>query len=218
MLRLALAATAWHSTAIPPLARSLHTTPASYGVMGSIRSAFDQATKRTEDKREQRAFEAQMKFLSDANRPIDGNVYIETMADLKSAAGLSGFREHLPWVQNNPILTDMKREEDIMTAMTDEERRKIEKIGIASKKRISRQSGADLSEVDALVERIVSMRYVQMWVVKQQKAGAPMPRSSAEMQSMLMVPGSGLKRPRSHSKRFPNPGVRTQKPGKRWYR
>lgn len=196
--------------------RELHSTKLRKGVFDSVRSKLDQVKKTTEDSKEQKAFDAQMKYLCNESRPIDGNVYLETLKDLRQATGLSGFREHLPWVRNNPVLEDLNREELILKSLTDHDRRFPASVSIASKKRLARAVQSDLTEVEGLLERVAVMRCVQKWMLKQKAEDKPLPSSSSELQIMVSAPGSGMKRPRSHQKSFPNPGVKLKKTGRKW--
>lgn len=196
--------------------RTLHGSSACAGVMDSIKSTLGKVRKEKEERREERAFQAQMKYLTDSERAIDANVYLETMQDLKEAAGLSGFREHLPWVQNNPILDDMKREELILRALTVADRRKPRSVKISDKKRVARAVDADLSEIETLLERVCGMRDVQKWMLGKKKSKAYLPQSSEELQRMISAPNSGFKRTRMHRNRFPSPGVKTRKNARQW--
>lgn len=196
--------------------RGLHSSKPQQGAFDSMRSRLDQAKKMTEDSKEQKAFEAQMKYLCDESRPIDANTYIETLKDLKEAIGVSGVRQHLPWVRNNPILEDMNREEVILKTLSDHDRRFPGSVTIASKKRLARAVQSNLTEVEGLLERVVVMRDVQKWMLKRKAGGEYLPTSSEELQIMVGAPGSGMKRSRSFQKSFPNPGVKPKRSGKRW--
>lgn len=193
-------------------------TSPSNGMFDGLRSRIDDVRQDTEQGREQKAFDAQMKYLSDEERTIDANIYLETIDDLKQAAGLSGFREHLPWVANSPMLSDMKREQQILQTLSDEERRRPGRVTIASKKRIARQVGVDLFEVESLLDRVVGMADVQRWILKRKRQQLTLPNSSTELQHMLTVPGNGFTRSRLYKRRsgFPNPGVKPNRTGKRW--
>lgn len=196
--------------------QTLFGTQARGGVISSIQSTISEARKGNEEKKEAKAFAAQMKYLTDSERMIDGNVYLETIEDLKQATGLSGFREHLPWVQNNPSLADMKREEAILHALSEADRCEPRKVKISIKKRVSRGLDVHLAEVEALLERICAMRDVQKWMLRRKGADKYLPANSAELQSMMMAPRSGFKRTRTYRNKFPNPGVKVKKNGKEW--
>lgn len=201
----AKATSALHSSVFRNSTRSL-------SLMSRVRDSMTGASSRSEKVREQRAFEAQMKYLKDEKRPIDANVYLETIIDLKQASGLSGFREHLPWVQNSPILQDMKKEDQILRALPEKDRRNPAFVTIAVKKRVARSAGADLPEVDALLDRICLMYDIQKWIVRRKRADLHLPTSSAELQSMISTPSSGMRRSFTFKRKvWPNPGVKPKK-------
>lgn len=196
-----------------PSRRTLKSTGPHYsGMMDRVRSAIDNASQRTDSQREQRAFQAQMKYLCDEQRPIDANVYLETIGDLKSAAGLSGFREHLPWVQNNPVLQDMNQETDILQKLPDDNRRNPAFVPISVKKRVARMAGVDLAQVEALLDRVCLMYDIQKWVIRRKRDNLYLPTTSAELQSMISTPGSGLRRSFTFKRsNWPNPGIKQKK-------
>lgn len=198
----------WHSK---QWTMGLHTTVARGGVIGTVRSTISQAVKGSEEKREGKAFEAQMKYLTDQKRMVDANVYMETIGDLKKAVGLSGFREHLPWVQNNPLLEDMKQEEAILGSLSEYDSRNPAFVSIRVKKEIARATKADLSQVESLLGRVCMMYDIQKWMLKRMKADMPLPATSAQLQAMLSTPGSGLKRSFTFRKKWPSPGVKPKK-------
>lgn len=188
------------------------TVPQHLGMMDRVRATIDNASQKTDTQREQQAFEAQMKYLCDEHRPIDANVYLETIGDLKRAAGLSGFREHLPWVQNNPVLQDMNQEDAILRTLPDNDRRNPAFVPIAVKKRVARTAGVGLVQVDALLDRVCLMYDIQKWVIRRKRANLYIPSSSAELQSMISTPGAGLRRSFTFKRRlWPNPGVKSKK-------
>lgn len=196
---------------------ALHATAAQNGIFDSVRSKMTNLRKGNDESRELKAFQAQMKYLSDASRPIEANVYLETIEDLKGASGLSGFREHLPWVSNSPILSDMKREQEVLKSLTEFERRNPGRVPISAKKRVARAVGVDLPEIESLLDRVVGMRDVQRWIVKRKSQDLHVPTSSTELQQMLSTPGSGFNRSRTFKRKiFPNPGCKPNRTGKRW--
>lgn len=196
----------------PPSCMLHSTVPQNLGVLDRVRATIDSASQNTDKQREQRAFDAQMKYLCDEQRPIDANVYIETIGDLKRAAGLSGFREHLPWVQNNPVLQDMNQEDAILRTLPANDRSNPAFVSIAVKKRVARSAGVELVQVDALLDRICLMYDIQKWVIRRKRANLYVPTTSAELQSMISAPGSGLRRSFTFKRKlWPNPGVKQKK-------
>jgi signal recognition particle GTPase len=130
---------------------------------------------------------------------------------MKDASGMGGFKENLPWVQNNPALAEMKDQQAIVYAMSPAERRQVATIGIAAKKRIVKSTGKSLDAVDAVVSQIMSLRNVQKWVLRRKQDGLGLPKTAHEMQVMISLPDSGMSRrapPRGSNKRGPRPGVR----------
>lgn len=196
-----------HGRNVATVMRALHSTSMRSGVMDGIRGAMDTAMQQNESNKEVAAFAAQMRFLMDP-KPIDAGVFLETLKELKDAAGLSGFREHLPWISNNPMLEDIKTEERIIGALTPEERRRPDNIAISSKKRVARDLNIELDQVDMFLRKVVMMRCSQRWIHKLMKEGKALPNSSAEMQSMMAVPGAGVPKPRSYQKGMMNPGLK----------
>lgn len=57
---------------------------------------FGMARKINYERREERAFQAQMKNLTDDMRAIYGDVHLDTVGNLKEASDLYRFREHFP--------------------------------------------------------------------------------------------------------------------------
>lgn len=190
-----------------PVSRDFRSTPATYGLGDSLRAAYDSAKGGADEKREKLVFEVQMKLLSDSKRAFDANVFLDFLAGMKEASGMSGFREHLPWVQNNPALGELKDQQEIVYAMTPEERQRLRSLGIGAVKRISRTTGKSLDAVEAVLQQIETMRDVQAWVLARQQAGLRMPTSSQELQSMVMAPSSGLSRKPHKGSPRARPGV-----------
>lgn len=196
---------------------NLHTTKASYGMFDSVRDRMGKLRQETQEDRERKAFEAQMKYLSDDKRLIDGNVYLETIDDLKAASGLSGFREHLPWVSNNPSLAEFKREQSILQSLTEHDRRHPGRVTIAVKKRIARDVETDVTQVETLLDRVCLMRDVQKWILRLKMDNRVVPTTSEQLQQMIGAPGSGFKRTRYFKRRmFPNPGVKPKRGSRQW--
>lgn len=171
-----------------------------------MRSAYDTASAGSEAKREAAVFKAQMKYLTSPRR-IDGDVFLEMLGLLREASGLSGIKEHLPWVTNNPALAEFKNQEAIVRALTPAERRDTFQIGIAGVKRVAAATGQELHAVEGILSQIASLTAIQKWMGKRMEDGLPLPQSSAEMQHMMMKPGSGVSRRRPKGKRF-SPGVK----------
>lgn len=195
-----------HSSHLYKASHGFHTTPAVLGVMNSMKSAYDTALSNTETKREAKVFAAQMKFLCDERR-IDGDVFLELMGTLREASGMGGLKEHLPWVQNNPAMGEFKRQEAIVRALTPAERRDAFSVGISAKKRVAASTGEQLHTVESVLSQIRTLIGIQKWMRKRISDGLPVPESNAEMQSMMMGPGSGLSRRAPKGRRM-SPGVK----------
>ena len=189
-----------------PFARHIHGSRATWGVMDSLRSSYRAAFGGAEEKREQAVYDAQQEFLLDRNRKMNADGYLELLAIMKSASGMSGVKEHLPWVQNNPGLQDFKDREAVLCALTPAERRDLSLVRISAKKRVAASTGKDIEFVDSLLEQVDTMKMVRQWLIKREDEGLPLPKNSNEMRSMLSMPGAGLKR-RRKGRGFPNPGL-----------
>jgi len=189
--------------------RTLRTTTPAQGLLDTMRGAYDEATKGSQAKKEQLVFEAQQKFLIDESRKINGDVYLELMREMKAASGLSGVKEHMPWVQNNPALGEFKSQERIVHAMTPAQRKDIFSIGIAAKKRIASHAEVNLQDVESMLGHISLLIRLQKWIVGRKRQGLLLPRNSVELQAMMTDPSSGMKRgSQGQGPRPPNPGVR----------
>ena len=122
--------------------------------MDNMRGAVDTAMQSNQDSSEMAAFQSQMRFL-EAERRIDVSVYLETLGEMKKATGLSGFREHLPWVSNNPMLDDIKTEERLLGALSPAGRRRPYFVPISAVRRVARELNVELDRVGHLIENIV---------------------------------------------------------------
>jgi hypothetical protein len=191
------------------VARPLHATRTAPGLASSLRSALDTARGGADEKREKLVFETQMALLSDASRAFDGNRFLDLLSAMKDASGMGGLREHLPWVQNNPALGELKDQQAIIHAMSPDERRRLDEIGIAAKKRVARTTGQSLDSIEAVISQIGTMRSIQRWLVRRQEAGQQPPGTSRELQAMLSAPDSCMSRKpsRAASASRPRPGV-----------
>lgn len=189
------------------LTRDFHASRVSSGVVDSLRSAYDSARGGADEKREGLVFEAQMKLLSDSERVFDANRFLDLVSGMKEASGMSGFREHMPWVQNNPALGELKDQQEIVYAMTPEERQRLTGLGIGSVKRIARTTGQSLDAVEAVLQQIETMRNIQTWLLARQKAELPVPSDSQELQAMLTAPNSGMSRRTPKGSPRARPGV-----------
>jgi Signal peptide binding domain len=191
--------------------RGLHGGRPAAGLADSLRGAYESARGGADAKREARVFSVQLGLLSDPDRVFDGDRFLDLLAGMKDAAGMSGFKENLPWVQNNPALSEIKDQQAIIYAMAPAERRDVARIGIGAKKRIAKATGQSLNAVEAVLSQISSMRNVQRWLIKRKKDGLELPSSPQVMQVMLGQPDSGMSRkasPRGPNPRGPRPGVR----------
>jgi signal recognition particle subunit SRP54 len=176
----------------------------------SLRSTYENVRSNADEKRERRIFDVQLGFLSNRDRPIDGNCFLDFLASMKEAAGVSGIKENLPWVQNNPMLAELKDQQAVIHAMTPAERSNPMAIGVAAKKRVARSTGQLLDNVDAVLTQIATMRNIQKWIIRRADDGLPLPTNAQELQSMLTAPGSGVSRKSSRgaSRRGQRPGMR----------
>lgn len=190
----------------PQPSRALRASPQAAGVFDGIRDAFGGAVSGSEQKREQQVFDAQFKMLADPHRRIDGDAYLELLTAMKAASGMSGVKEHLPWVQNNPALAEFKDQEKVVLAMTPAERRNVYVVHIAAKKRIVAATGVSLTAVESVIGQISSLASIQKWLVKRIKSGLPSPTTPQELQNMVSNPSSGMAR-RSAAGAAPRPGV-----------
>eukprot|EP00177_Eucheuma_denticulatum_P006386 GFKZ01011652.1.p1 GENE.GFKZ01011652.1~~GFKZ01011652.1.p1 ORF type:complete len:217 (-),score=29.99 GFKZ01011652.1:358-1008(-) len=185
--------------------RGMHATWARYGVMDSMRKAYDTALTGNEEKRQQKVFAIQMKHLKSEER-MNGDKFLEFLDEIKNASGLGGVREHLPWVSNNPALGELKEQEKIMRAFEGKERRDIFGIGIGSMKRVARELELDRAAVEAVVMQVRNLVVVQKWVRRKVENGQSLPASGVEMQSMLRRERVGPKQ-RAGGQRM-NPGIK----------
>lgn len=185
--------------------RGIHATRATHGVMDSMRKAYDTALSGNEEKKQERVFAIQMKHLKSAER-VNGDTFLEFVNDIKTASGLGGVREHLPWVSNNPALGELKEQERIMRAFEGRERRDVFGIGIGGMKRVAREVGLDRANVEAVVMQVRNLVVVQKWVRRKMKNGEHLPATGVEMQNMLRRERVGP-RNRVGTQRM-NPGIK----------
>lgn len=178
--------------------------------MDNMRSAYETAISGSEEKREAAVFKAQMGYLT-APRRINGNVFLELLGSLREASGLGGVKEHLPWVSNNPALAEFKNQEAMIRAFTPDERKNTFRIGISALKRVAAATDQDIYAVEAVLSQIATLTSIQKWLHKRAADGLPLPKNSADMQQMIMKPGSGLSRRAPKGKRM-NPGVKGNMP------
>lgn len=153
-------------------------------------------------------FDAQMKYLTDDSKRINGDIYMQLMGEMQSISGMSGMKQHLPWVQNNPALEEFKSQEKILNAMTPAERRDVFSVAIGAKKRIAADAQVSLDAVESILSHVSLLVRIQKWLVGRKKGGLPMPKTSVEMQNMMMNPESGMKRGGHIKRPMANPGVR----------
>lgn len=193
--------------------QNFHTTPYRSGVMDTFRDAYDTAFSGNEAKREAAVFEMQMKYLR-SDKPIEGETFVSLLLDMRAASGLSGVKEHLPWVQNNPAMEQFKQQEKIAKVLADNG--VIKDAGIGAKKRAAAAAGADLHEVDSVVSQAFQLQALQKWIRDREKDSLPLPKNSQELQRMISAPNAGIKGMRK-SRRMPNPGVRQPKNKRRGF-
>lgn len=188
----------------------LHSTRPVAGIADTIRNTYDAVRGGAQDKQEQLVFEKQMEMLQDAARPFDGNRFLDYLSQMKHMSGLGGFREHLPWTQNNPALGELKDQMAIVQAMSPAERSAVHTLTIGARKRIARSTGQDLDSVESIISQIGVLRDIQRWLLRRQREGLPLPQSSNELRNMLSTPGSGIsRRPQRQSGRNAvRPGVK----------
>ncbi|CAN8063963.1 unnamed protein product [Agarophyton chilense] len=190
---------------------AFHTTAITNGIVDNVKSAYDEARGATEEKRTQKIFETQLSYLR-GKELITPQVFKSLLQEMKVAAGMSGIREHLPWVQNNPALGEFKEQESIISAMTLHERKDAFSIKISDKKRLARETKAPMESVEALVSQITQMRRIQKWMWKREEANLPIPTSPIELERMISATG-GIKQGKKHND-WPNPGVPEKKRGR----
>lgn len=183
------------------------------GIMDNVKSAYGEAQASAEEKRSKKMFQIQLGYLR-GNEMMTPNVFLSALQEMKHAAGLSGVKEHLPWVQNNPALGEFKQQESILAAMTPSEKNDAFSIKISDKKRIARATDAPMEAVEALVAQITQMRRIQKWMWKRESQGLPMPKTADELERMIVASG-GVKGAREHHK-FPNPGVPEKRKVRKW--
>lgn len=193
--------------------RSIHSSAIANGIIDNMKSAYGEAQTSAEEKRSKKMFQIQMGYLR-GKEMMTPNVFLSALQKMKQAAGLSGVKEHLPWVQNNPALGEFKQQESIIAAMTPSEKKDAFSITISDKKRIMRAADAPMEAVEALVTQITQMRRIQKWMWKREKEGLPIPRSADELERMIVASG-GVKGAREHHK-YPNPGVPEKGRTRRW--
>lgn len=185
--------------------RGFHSSNSVYGIGERLTGAF---TRGAEEKQEQAVFDAQLKFLLDRSKPMNGDNYRDFLAAMQVASGMGGMKQHLPWVANNPGMQDFKDRDAILCAMTPAERSDLRLVKIGSKKRISKATGQSIESVEAMIDQIDVMASVGQWLQKLEDDGAPLPKTTSEMRTMLAAPGSGLKRKRKQYRGgMQNPGL-----------
>lgn len=199
----ALAKQLWH---IRMPMRNLHASRIRYGVMDGVRDAYDKALGQNEQQNAAKTFAVQIKYLQDS-RKFTGDRFVEFITDMKNASGMGGFKEHLPWVSNNPALGEMKEQISIIQSFTPTERENVFKIGIGRIKKVGRDLGVGTDAVEAVVSNVKTMLRVQAWMKRRMTNGELMPRDAEEMQSMLMV-GKGLRRDKRPRRERINPGIK----------
>ncbi|KAI0567161.1 hypothetical protein FGB62_4g30 [Gracilaria domingensis] len=176
--------------------------------MANVKSTYDEARGATEEKQAQKVFETQISYLRSKDM-MTPQIFHSLLQDMKAAAGLSGLREHLPWVQNNPALGEFKEQEKIISAMTPSEKKDAFSIKVSDKKRLARETDAGLESVEALVTQITQMRRIQKWLWKRENDNLPIPANPAQLERMISTTG-GIKGGKEH-KKWPNPGVPEKK-------
>lgn len=167
--------------------RALHgTTPTN--------NFIQRTREKTQEQAEQKVFDAQMKiFLDRRNETFNGDVYLRFLETLKSAGGLTGVKG--AFNQNNPAMHEMNEKMTIINSMTPAERLNPELVhkGQAAKRRMSNTSGFEVEKVEETLDGMAMYSAIQDWVRKREDAGLCLPKSSAELQGMIRVRGSGLK-------------------------
>lgn len=148
-----------------------------------------------------------MSYLSNKDKPLDGNAFLELLAEMKVASGMGGVKENLPWVQNNPALQEFKDQELIVCSLTPAERKDLSMVRIAAKKRIAASSNLPFASVESLLSQIENMAHIQKWMVKRIDDGKVLPKNAAEMQNMLTAPGEGIRKRNANRRRMSNPGM-----------
>jgi hypothetical protein len=186
-----------------PVVRNFQSTSPRKGIVDSLRSTYENVRGNADEKRERRMFDVQLNFLCNRDRQFDGNSFLDFLAAMKEAAGIGGMKENLPWVQNNPMLAEVKDQQAVIHAMSPAERSNPMAMGIAAKKRLARSTGQSLDNVDGVVNQISTMRNIQKWLIRRADDGLPMPTNAQELQLMLTAPGAGVSRksPRDASRR-----------------
>lgn len=157
--------------------------------MDSMKKVYGDAVQGSEKHREKKLFDVQMKYMRDERR-MDGNLFLEFLNDVKTASGLGGFKEHLPWVSNNPALGELKEQERILRAFNEEERKNVYGIGLGRLKRVAREVGVERMAVEAIVAQIKSWMAMQKWVRGKVKRGEQLPHGVQEMQNMVRAQGA----------------------------
>lgn len=166
--------------------RELHATRSASGVLGNLRSAYDTALSSNDAKTQQKLFEAQLKHLK-STTPISPTSFLDILSEMKVASGMTGFKSHLPWQQNNPALQEFENQASIINALTPAEKKDVALVKIASKKRVARQLGMEISAVEGVLSHVEGLRKVQRWLRRHLQNGGTEPRSAEEMQRMYLV-------------------------------
>lgn len=176
------------------LVRRLHATRArSAGVMDSLRSVYGNARDGYQKSKEAEVFRAQMDFLSTCER-FGVAEFLAMTAKLREASGLSGMREKLPWVKNDPVYKDMQEQEHIASAMSPAQRASPpHALRGEDKRSIAEAAGKSVSDVNTLLGRVQRTSEMHEWVRRRLEQGLPLPQSQEQLELMLLDPHSGRK-------------------------
>mmetsp|Transcript_7640 Transcript_7640/g.15500 ORF Transcript_7640/g.15500 Transcript_7640/m.15500 type:complete len:85 (-) Transcript_7640:1974-2228(-) len=78
--------------------------------------------------------------------------------------------------------------------MSAEEKQHFGRLRAVDRQRLADKAGVDMKDVEEMLTHIKQHQALQLFIKKVIKQGRPLPRTSREMQMMMMDPHSGMPR------------------------
>ncbi|KAK4534817.1 hypothetical protein CDCA_CDCA03G0842 [Cyanidium caldarium] len=164
-------------------------------LMGTLKDFLGRARDKTQADKNRELFRLQMEHMSQS-ASFTTDVYLKMLQDMRKASGLTGtLKEQLPWVQNNPFLKDSKRQEELILALTPEQRVQLQRAQPKELDALAATTGKDIQALTSVWGRLQRLTTLHRWLRRRVARGYALPRDETQLELFYMNPHSGRRLP-----------------------
>jgi signal recognition particle GTPase len=162
--------------------------------MSFLKDSWNHSLSRFNSKKANDFFQNQVKFMLE-RKSFCINDYLDSLKDSKKFLGFdSPIRRLLPWVQNNPMATELRRDEELLQKLSNEEKLNPKLISAETRNRIGRETGKSIEEVNSVMKKFYAAKDLHDWLHRRYESGKSIPRTVEEAKQIASSADSGIRK------------------------